>query len=425
MKTYLVSVSLLSFLLLVGISLAHEQSSGVSGDQIILDGKSIKAGVTPDSFFYGLDVAIDKIRYLLTFDNAAKAKLGLEIARERLMEVREMALENKVEAMQHAQQEHRNSLDNVKKAVAGISKTNSTKEIEDEIKIEKEVEEHENEVEDVSGEVKIKIKVKGNITAEHQSIMDFILGLMQNRTGELKIKINDKKLETILKIKTETNKNETEIEDEVEEIENKTHLTTTKKEKALDKINDAREEIQEVKDKLSQANVTVNVTAVNVLLNQSESHLADAEKAFNETDFGKAFGLANSAEQLAENAKKILEHALGKGEEKREIEVTIMENGARVKVEINNTELKYTLSTTNKEEIVADIAQRTGLTVDEINAIMKIETAGEEEFSCTINSDCTGKILCTQVIGHDTPVCKENKCRCGSINQTEVNRSED
>ncbi|MEK6949821.1 MAG: DUF5667 domain-containing protein, partial [Nanoarchaeota archaeon] len=45
------------------------------------------AGITPDSFLWGLDKALDQLALLLTFDEGEKAKKGLEIARERLLEV--------------------------------------------------------------------------------------------------------------------------------------------------------------------------------------------------------------------------------------------------------------------------------------------------------------------------------------------------
>lgn len=50
--------------------------------------QEVSAGITPDSWLYGLDVAIDQITLLLNFDNGDKARKGLEIARERLLEVK-------------------------------------------------------------------------------------------------------------------------------------------------------------------------------------------------------------------------------------------------------------------------------------------------------------------------------------------------
>lgn len=375
MRTFV--IFLVALLALSSVSLAQEVTTTPTGAQI---GK-IRAGTTPDSFLYGLDLSIDNIRYLLTFDNTAKAKVGLEIARERLLEVREMVIENKVSAAQKAQNEHVKTLEKVKTSVTTLSRDNSTQELKETIEIERELEEHEEEVETVSNELKIKIKVKGDITSEQQALIDSVLSLMQDKTGEVKIKIENKKGETKIKIKAETGKSEIEIENEVEELEERVGLTDIKQKKAEEKIADALEELNEVKAKLLEVNATeINVTSVNELLFQAEQKLTNAQNAFNETKFGEAFGQSNAAEKLAENADKILERALEKEEEEeeKEIEVEIEEGVAKIKVEIGGNKLKYTLPTTNETEVLNDIASRTGLTLEEVASITEVEIEEEE-----------------------------------------------
>ena len=381
-------IFLFTFLTLVSITLAQEVTTTHTGAQI----GTIKAGTTPDSFLYGLDVSLDNIRYLLTFDNTAKAKLGLEIARERLLEVREMILENKIEASQKAQSEHGKTLEKVKSSITVLSRDNSTQELREEIELERELEEHEEEVETVSEELKIKIEVKGGITLEQQTLIDSILNLMQNKTGEVKIKIENKKGETKIKIKVETGKSDEEIDDEIEELEERTGITDIKEKKAQEQIEEALEELNEVKSKLLSVNVTqFNLTDVNELLFQAEKKLTNAQNAFNETKFGEAFGQANAAEQLAENADKILERALEREEEEEEIEekktekreketeieieVEIGKRVTKVKVNIDGNKLRYTLQTTNEDEILQDIASRTGLSLEKVKSLAEIEKA--------------------------------------------------
>ena len=185
----------------------------------------IPAGIAPDSFLYGLDVAIDQIRLLLTFDAGAKARLGLQIAEERLLEVREMVLQNKLDAAQTAQREHVNNLETVKNSIKALQRANSTQEIEEEVELEKELEEYESKVEKVQDELKIKIEVKGGLTVEQEALVSSILAFMQNKTGEVKIEIDNKKGETKIKIKQETGKSDEEIKDEIEEIEDERGLT--------------------------------------------------------------------------------------------------------------------------------------------------------------------------------------------------------
>ncbi len=374
MKTLLIFI--VTFLALVSITLAQEVTTTPTGAQI----GTIKAGTTPDSFLYGLDVSIDQLRYLLTFDNTAKTRVGLEIARERLLEVREMVIENKVEALQKAQNEYVKTLEKVKTSVTALSRDNSTQEIKEVIELERELEGHEDEVETVSEELKIKIKVKGEITPEQQVLIDSVLNLMQDKTGEVKIKIENKKGETKIKIKAETGKTETEIENEVEDLEEKSGLTDIKQKKAQEQIEEALEELNEIKVKLLAVNVTqFNVTAVNELLFQAEQRITNAQDAFNETKFGEAFGQANAAEQLSKNADKILERFLEKEEEEeKEIEVEIEEGVAKVKVEIGDNKLKYILPTTNENEVLNDISSKTGLSIEEVTSIAEVEVEEQE-----------------------------------------------
>ncbi|MFQ6137312.1 MAG: DUF5667 domain-containing protein, partial [Candidatus Hydrothermarchaeales archaeon] len=253
-------------------------------------------GITPDSFLYGLDVALDQISLLLTFDEGAKARKGLEIAEERLLEVREMAEENKLEAMERAQREHSNALGTVTSAVRGLERANSTEEIEDEIEIEKELEEHRTKIEMIRGELKVKIKIKGNVTAEQQAMIDSILGSLENQTGKVKIEIDNKKGRTKTKIKIETGKSDVEIEDEVEEIERKKGLTRMRLEWAQKAIDHAEEKIAKAQEKIDEKRAEgVNVTIAEDYLDQANTLLVQAKDALNATEYRDARKLAQEA----------------------------------------------------------------------------------------------------------------------------------
>ena len=105
----------------------------ITGNAVKTEKTTIGAGVTPDSFLYFLDTALDNINLALTFDSGEKARKGLDIARERLMEVREMVEAGKIDASQIAQHEHANVLGVIQNSVKGIERANSTEEIEEEI----------------------------------------------------------------------------------------------------------------------------------------------------------------------------------------------------------------------------------------------------------------------------------------------------
>jgi len=64
------------------------------------------AGITPDSPFYGLDNAMDRLRLALTFNKEKKAEKALMISEERLAEVKAMIEANKTELAEKAQERH-------------------------------------------------------------------------------------------------------------------------------------------------------------------------------------------------------------------------------------------------------------------------------------------------------------------------------
>ncbi|MFQ5815279.1 MAG: DUF5667 domain-containing protein [Candidatus Hydrothermarchaeaceae archaeon] len=322
-------------------------------------------GITPDSFLYGLDVVLDKVNLLLTFDQAEKSKKGLEIAEERLLEVRAMALENKVTAMERAANEHDSVLVQVESSIQDLERDNTTSELEEEIEIERKLIEHKNRVEDVQGEIKVKIKVKGVITPEQQELVDSILSSMENKTGKVEIKINNKKGETKIKIKVETGKSDEEIEGEVKRLEKVKGVAGLKLERAADRIEDAIGEIEEAKELLGNETST--------LIDEAEEHLSKAESAFDEGRYGEAFGQATAARSIAKAVQEQLE------EEELKIEVEIKGGIAKVEVEVDEVEDKFVLNTTDREEIIEAIAERTGLTVDEVRDVMEFEEEDEED----------------------------------------------
>ena len=70
-----------------------------------------EAGITPDQpVLWGIERALENIDEALTLNKAAKAKKGLAHARERLIEVRAMILEKRIEAAAKAEEKHKQKL---------------------------------------------------------------------------------------------------------------------------------------------------------------------------------------------------------------------------------------------------------------------------------------------------------------------------
>jgi len=63
-------------------------------------------GITPDSWLYGIDRAFERISLALTFDRVAKAEKHLQIASERIAELRAMIDKGKPEFVEMLKRDH-------------------------------------------------------------------------------------------------------------------------------------------------------------------------------------------------------------------------------------------------------------------------------------------------------------------------------
>jgi hypothetical protein len=81
-----------------------------------------RAGITPDSIFYGFDVFFDNLRVALTFRAVNKAKLRLKIMEERMAEMGEMAENNKVTEAEKAEAQVQKQMQKFQGSVQKVKK---------------------------------------------------------------------------------------------------------------------------------------------------------------------------------------------------------------------------------------------------------------------------------------------------------------
>ncbi|MDD5239091.1 MAG: DUF5667 domain-containing protein [Candidatus Nanoarchaeia archaeon] len=232
------------FFLPVALAESTNETIEVPAEETIVEGLP-DAGVTPDSPFYGLERAMERIQLALTFDKADKAKLGLEHANERLAEVQQMVQEKKLDQAAKAQKAHDESLAEVEVEVADLSESNATDEAEAVAEIEAGINEHRMYVEKLDN---IMIKTKGTLTAEQQATVDEMVAGMGNSTAKLKIEIQNKKEETSVKVKLQTEKSAEEVETETEETEKTNHGNNVKSETEVEETGVEPEEAVEVEE---------------------------------------------------------------------------------------------------------------------------------------------------------------------------------
>lgn len=366
-------IAIFLVLLALPIAIAHEEKAD--------------PGITPDSFLWGIDKAFDNINLLLTSNPSKRARKGLAIARERLEEVRAMAEKNEIEAAEDAKEEQLKALSKTKEAISAIKERDSTAQVEEEVEIEKELDEHENEVSELSDSLKIKMEVKGNLNEHDKAVLNFILSSLENKTGEVKVEIQSKRDRTKIEIRQKTGKSEKEVDEQINDIEERKGLTGIKKERAAEEIEEATDDLEGLEEELEEHKAeghVANDTPIKTLINNAWIRLANAKEAMAKNHFGEAFGQANAAQQLIGNAERILEKTVEKfedeeehGMDEKEIKVEIEGNEAKVKIEIGDARFKFTLDTEDKGEIISEIAEKTGLSADEVAKLAEFESHSE------------------------------------------------
>ena len=370
-------------------------------------------GITPDSFLWGIDKALEQISLLLATNPEAKAIKGLEIASERLAEIKVMIEENKLDAAGKAKENHGKILAGVQENIEEIEEDNSTEEIKKVIKIEKELHDHDEEVNQVFGELKIKIKIEGELTQAQQDLIDSILASLEGQTGEVEIEIKIKKDKIKIKIKIETGMSDEEIEDEIKKFEIRAGLGEIKvraeivgsqsevklKIKFSTNITDRSDIIQEIIDKLALDNETADA-ALKIEEEKEDEELEEKFKVkvkvkdgvtdvkvelkfiLNATDRESILNAVVARSVLtADQIESVIKFKDKEKdeEEKLEIEVEIEDGMAEIEVEFNGDEFEFTLETTDRDEIIDEIIERTGLTREQIEAVIEFEDEDDDK----------------------------------------------
>ena len=405
MKRYL---TVLLFLVLLPLVLAQENISE-------------SPGITPDSLLWGVDTALEQISLLLAMNPEAKATKGLEIAQERLLEIKAMAEEKNLPALEKARDSHSKTLLKIKENVRSLDEENSESLLETELELEKELSNHQEEIEEIETKLKVKIKIEGQLTAEQQAQLDDFLASLGDSAEEVKLEIKNKKDETKLKIKIKTGKSDEEIEQEIQLLEIKKGLLDEKVEVKAEVINGKTI----VKVELKFETITTEEEALlpeilekfslsaeeAVLLLKIETEETDEEaedqnerlkvkvkieEGLSEVEVKMRFVL-NSAEETAildalvektqlteeqvEAVWRVKEEKVeGEKEEKEiEIEVEIEDGEADVEVDGKGSKMKFVLQETDREKIVQEIALRLGISAEEVLELVTFEEEQDEE----------------------------------------------
>ena len=207
--------------------------------------------VTPDEpIRWGLKRAIERIDLALTFNKAEKAKKGLVHAGNRLAEVEAMIAAKKLDAAEKAQKSREKIMKKVKARVEEMG-DGTDEDIEDVLEIENEADNQENRM----NMLKVKYQFKGNLTEEQKAKIGSLIESFQNMTQEFKLKVEEKKTQTKLKIKAMREKTDEEIEELMQQKEEKLGIAAERS-RRIEALTKVIEKLEEKKETAKGVNIS-------------------------------------------------------------------------------------------------------------------------------------------------------------------------
>ncbi|MCK4809292.1 MAG: hypothetical protein KAS90_06735 [Candidatus Aenigmarchaeota archaeon] len=256
-----------------------------------------EAGITPDSPFYGLDVAMDNVGLMLTFNKAKKAEKKLQIANERLKEAKMMGLGNNLDAMEKAKIRHDEMLLSAEDDIDAIGTGDETEALKTNMKIKTMLQMHKQEVSDVEQE--LTLRVRGRLTAAQQENLDAFLGSMKGSLNSVDVKVQNREEKIKAVMKKTRNMSDAEIEDEFENY-NMAAAGEHLGDKTENLISQADKAVLHAEDLIAKKEEAVkNVTYAKEQLEDAKLILAKAKAEYADGNIEDAVELAFKAKRLA------------------------------------------------------------------------------------------------------------------------------
>ena len=248
--------------------------------------------------FYGLSVALDKISLALTSDRHAKAKKGLTIAHERLLEIKAMREAGKLDKAQKSADNYAATMDVVAAAIEQ-PETNPEKEAELVGEQDAELAEITGAADDVTNSLNADVAVDSELTEKQKARIEKINEKIARHQKAI-AQLEDRKSKLGQNLFGDKLKETTEQHAKLEYRELRAQQAIVDAEEAIGKAFDAAPNIPRGQELLINAN----------------SHLTTARSALAGKKFGEAYGQANAAFHIAKAMIKKSEQ-LQKREEKK------------------------------------------------------------------------------------------------------------
>ena len=248
------------------------------------------AGISPNSFFWRFDKFFEQVNVLFTVNKVKKAEKRLEIAKERMLEIKTMVAKNKLNAAEKAKAEHEKMLNKVKDAVDKIEKDDS-KNIE---KISKLTDKLDKYVGHLNKNM-VELKIEEKLSKEQKKILDSLKSGAETSFEKIKSNIKEKK--------SKMNEKLGKVGEE--------EFSGTPKEKAYQTLQLAESELKMFKNKLESYDKKYWENSYG-LLQKAEGEFKRAEKYYEGQDWKTARDYASSSRKILSLAIVELKEGLSK-----------------------------------------------------------------------------------------------------------------
>ncbi|MBI4014918.1 MAG: hypothetical protein HY365_03105 [Candidatus Aenigmarchaeota archaeon] len=215
------------------------------------DFSRISAGITPETPLWGLDVFLDNIRLSLAGSDEEKAEISMEIAQERLMEMRDSAGKGNLEAVQQSEREHAAVISMAKLKLAALTATSS--ELDKIAEINERFEKHAASIDDAKLHAQ-KLK----LPEQRKKLLSALLERAGNNTKEIELEIERKENKIRLELEAKGLDNDA-INGLFMGAEHS--MTEFFREKSIERIAQARSAIADAKEAASALESRINSTA--------------------------------------------------------------------------------------------------------------------------------------------------------------------
>ena len=283
---------LITIFLVLGMTIVYAQESTDTASQEKEDAKVS----TPDSAFYGLSKARERINLAFTFNKAKKAEKQLKFAEKRLLAAQKLIKENKFDKLDQLKEEHKKLLEEAKLNLDKVSEESPETALNKQTEVETQIEEQENKLDEVSNN--IDLKLAGKLNDEQLAKLKDFLSSLGNNVNDVKVKLNTNHDKLKVRLK-ESGKTDKEVEDKVKEIREKNKLHEVQKEVAQKHIERLEQKLAKLKE-LTQKHKDQgkDVTEMEQRLKDVEETIAEIKTELTNNNLDKVKELVKKASQL-------------------------------------------------------------------------------------------------------------------------------